>query len=403
MTLVIFWILATFLSSCVMSFYSMQEMACISYNRLRLEFAVRSGQRRAKWIKQLLDTPTVLFGTTLVGVNLFLVISSESMRNLFEQLGLNPNLSPLIEAPYMIVFGELVPMFAARLFPEHMARLGAPFLWASSKVLAPITLLIDSIFRRLRRLFLSEEQLASPPHLQRDELRELIEEKKPSYFDEANEQLESIVSRIFSFSDKEVRQFLIPLEQAFFLNSSQLCGQARIQLSKRDEDFALVRNRQNRILGTVELITILNAPASASIGSFVRPPTYVGEATGATELLFRLKKEHAECSLVVDSKGEVIGLVTLDDLLTLLTRSQGRPTYHAHIYKTVSADVNVEAFLHKHRITIPSIPARTFGQLIETLQGRKPSLHDTVSYGPLEMKVLEVGIRGAKIIQIKTL
>ena len=142
----LFWFLSMVFWTFVMSFYSMQEMACISLNRLRLEYLVRSGSRRAAWIQTLLNTPTILFGTTLVSVNIALVLSSESMRQCFCAMGLNPNLAPLVNVPYVLIVGELIPMFAARLFPEHMARVGSPLLWVSSKVLAPIVLLFDFLF-----------------------------------------------------------------------------------------------------------------------------------------------------------------------------------------------------------------------------------------------------------------
>ena len=100
-SMALFWLLSTVFWTFVMSFYSMQEMACISFNRLRLEFSVRAGSRRATWIKSMLDNPTTLFGTTLIGVNVALVISSESARQLFCALGLNPSLSALVHAPYV--------------------------------------------------------------------------------------------------------------------------------------------------------------------------------------------------------------------------------------------------------------------------------------------------------------
>ena len=288
-----FWLLSVVFWTFVMSFYSMQEMACISLNRLRLEFLVRSGSRRAAWIQTLLNNPTVLFGTTLVGVNLALVVSSESMRQLFCSLGINPNLSPLINAPYVLIVGELIPMFAARIFPEYMARVGSPFLWASSKVLAPIALLFNFLFERIRALCFGDMPV-TPIHLQREELRDLIEVQQRGYVDEESGALETVVSRMFALRDKVVARVMVPLAQMPSLSSSALCSPSQALLRSTIDDFALVRNRQNRVIGYVRGIDLVGAPDSASVGSLCRSATFVSDGTSTIDALFRLKKDRGD-------------------------------------------------------------------------------------------------------------
>jgi len=383
-----------------MSFYSMQEMACISFNRLRLELAVRSGSRRAACIKHMLDNPMLLFSTTLVGVNLSLVISSESMRQVFTSLDLNPNLSPIIEAPYMIICGELIPMFAARLFPEHMARLGIPFLWLSSKILSPITMLIEQILNCVRKFFFSGNTRAKSPHLQRDELRELIEEKKKGV-QEPSLELESMVSQIFNLRERPISQNMLPLDQFRTVKTSFFSNTVTEILLKNSLSFAIVKNRQGKIVGYIHAKELISTHPTTSVGSVLRPGTFVGEQTNAIEALFLLQKERAHVAFVVGSKGEIIGLVTLDDLLAEIVKGTGQEQL-LHIEKTVSADVRVDMFLERYRLAVPDLPAQTFGELVEKLLGHKSSLNDSVHFGPLEITVKEVGIRGAKTLLVKT-
>lgn len=293
-SIALFWLLSTVFWTFVMSFYSMQEMACISFNRLRLEFSVRSGSRRAMWIKSMLDNPTSLFGTTLIGVNVALVISSESMRRLFCALDLSPNLSAFVHAPYVLIVGELIPMFAARLFPEHMARLGIPLLWLSSWVFAPIALFFDAIFHFIRVCFFSESLHAAHPHLQRDELRDLIEIQTRGYVEEGSGQLESVVSRMFTLRDKTISQMMLPTTLVPSLGSSALCGPSRDVLIQCEVDVAFIKNRLGRIIGFVRGFDLVAAPDSASVGSVCRSATFVGEMTTTLDVLFRLKKSERQ-------------------------------------------------------------------------------------------------------------
>ena len=281
----LFWFLSMVFWTFVMSFYSMQEMACISLNRLRLEYLVRSGSRRAAWIQTLLNTPTILFGTTLVSVNIALVLSSESMRQCFCAMGLNPNLAPLVNVPYVLIVGELIPMFAARLFPEHMARVGSPLLWVSSKVLAPIVLLFDFLFERIRKICFGDKPVA-PPHLQREELRDLIEVQRRGYIDENRGALESIVGRMFALRDKIVSRVMIPLAQMPSIGSSALCAPSQEILRSAVDDIAVVRNRQNRVIGYVRGIDLVGASDSASVGSLCRPAAFISDGASTIEALY---------------------------------------------------------------------------------------------------------------------
>lgn len=398
----VFWLFSTIFWTFVMSFYSMQEMACISFNRLRLEFAVRAGSRQAAWIKSLLDKPTTLFGTTLIGVNVALMISSESMRRCFSALGLNPNLSPLILAPYVLIIGELIPMFAARLFPEHMARLGIPLLWLSSKLLSPIAFFFDSFFSLLQRLFLPGRLQTSPPHLQREELKDLIEVQTRGYGEEGTGQLESVVSRMFTLREKAISQIMVPEAQIPSLSSSSLCAPAREVVRKSGADIALIRNRKESIIGYITATDLITAPDSASVGSICKTAAFVSESTTTTDVLFRLKKEGATLAFVVGLKGEITGVVTLDDIIAELTRGTHSQKALLHVERKISADLPIHEFIHKYHLVLPATHAETFAMLIEEQLGHKPSINDSVRFGPLEITVKEVSIRGAKTILVKT-
>jgi CBS domain containing-hemolysin-like protein len=397
-----FWLFSTFFWTAVMSFYSMQEMACISFNRLRLEWFVRKGSRRAAWIKSMLDHPTSLFGTTLIGVNVALVISSESMRQLFDALGLNPNLSPLIHAPYVLIVGELIPMFAARLFPEHMARLGIPLLWLSSRFLAPVALVFDGLFHFIRTYFLSQRPDLPPPHLQRDELKDLLELQTRGYIGKGPTPLDSIVSRMFSLRDTLISQLMVPASQFPHLSSSYICGPSRDLVKKSGVDIALVRNRMDKVIGYVTGFDLVAASESASVGSVCRTSTFVGASASATDVVAQLKKERSTLAFVVGSQGEIVGVVTLDDLLVEFTRDSRLYDSLFHVDKNMNGDALLHEFCRRYRIVLPPTRTTTFAALVEELLGRRPAVNDTVRFGPLELTVKEVGVLGAKTIHVRT-
>ena len=48
----------------VQGFYAMLEMACVSFNKVRLQYFVSKNHMRARWLNFLLHHPARLFGTT---------------------------------------------------------------------------------------------------------------------------------------------------------------------------------------------------------------------------------------------------------------------------------------------------------------------------------------------------
>jgi CBS domain containing-hemolysin-like protein len=379
----------------------MQEMALISFNRLRLEHNVRKGSVRAVWIKKLLDNPTALFGTTLIGVNIALVISSESIRRLFLTLDLNPNYSVFVAAPYMIIFGELVPMFAARVYPEHMARIGIPLLYISSTVFAPVAKLFDSFFQSVRKLFFSKNLSLDSLHLQRDELQNLVQERAVEYFDTATGQLESTVSKMFHLKDKEISSIMTPVDQYLSLQSTYLCSAAKERFLEQQPDLAMVVNRQKKLIGHFVAWDLIFANPTASIGSIIRPVTYVGGKTTIIDTLFRMKKDHTEGAFVVGTGGVVEGFVSLDDILMQIACDEYAKSL-LHLEITVTANTKLADFFETYRLTLPQTDAKTFRALIDEVLGHKPSVKESIRFGSIEIIVKEVTIRGAKTIMIRT-
>ena len=80
----------------VQAFFAMLEMACVSFNKVRLQYYVSRQNKRAQWLSYLLHHPAFLFGTTLIGVNTALVVGSECARRFYVSIRTQPRLGALI-------------------------------------------------------------------------------------------------------------------------------------------------------------------------------------------------------------------------------------------------------------------------------------------------------------------
>ncbi|NRA89902.1 MAG: DUF21 domain-containing protein [Simkaniaceae bacterium] len=148
-----FFLLLVVVSLIIQGFYSMLEMASVSFNHVRLQFYVSQGSRRAKWLSYLLKNPTRLFGTTLIGVNTAMQFGSECARRFYSSLELSPDWAPITQIFVVLIFAELSPMFAARRYAENVCMLGIPILYFTSFILRPIVFVLDLICRFVNFLF----------------------------------------------------------------------------------------------------------------------------------------------------------------------------------------------------------------------------------------------------------
>jgi len=402
---ILFWLCMLLLSTALMSFYSTQEMAAISYSRLRLGFQVKIGKRWARWLQELTDNPTLLFSTTLIGVNAALMISSECARRFYDACGLNHNLAPLTQIPFILIFGELVPMFAARTHPEHMIRLGMPFLYLSAKIMKPLADIVDFFFRQISRLIGRKETKETQAFLSRDELQKLIEEHEAGVTPEGEEEFDAMVGNIFTFQAKAAFQLMEPLTKEALLPAHAHMKEVKELFAKIPTSHILVFHRvPQKIIGLIESFDLVNATERTRVSDHMRPACFVSENTHSLELLKRMQHESTPLAVVLDSMGTAVGVVMKDDLIAELIAKQEpiKKNQLAYLEKSLPADMLLEDFNKQYGTDIELEGCKTFHDLIEETLSRHPQTGDTIFVEPFEITVKDTSLFRAKTIQIKT-
>ncbi len=393
-----YWLIITLFWTAVLAFYSMQEMACISCNKLRLDFAASQKKRTAIWLQQLLESPQLLFTTTLISVNVAMMISSESSRRLFEAWGFDPNLAPLAEIPLLVIFGELIPMFAARLYPDHASRLGIPILYATACLLSPITNAISYFIQK-------KEKKPHRPFLSRDELQKLLEEHQAGYLGEEQEPEKDIIANIFSLRKLQAFQLMQKLNQVISLSSHTTVGELREIMKKTNQTFFPVYHRtRTKIIGMLYVQKLLNASNNKKIDEYTETAIFIPQDLYSLDIIKKLQEEGAGGAVVISAKGEAKGIIFLDDLIDELfgTEAKKEPQDVRYLEKTISGDTSILEFNEQYDTDFDPQECKTFAELIEKALGRHPHVNDTILIEPFELIVKETSLFKAKTIQIRS-
>ncbi len=396
---ILFWLVNVLFWTSIMSFYSMEEMASISCNRIKLEFYAVEGKSWAIWLEEFLKNPTRLFTTTLIGVNIALMVSSESMRRLFETLDINPNFSCFIHIPFVLLLGELVPMFAARTYSEHVARLGMPFLWASSRLFYPVTACVEAFFKRLPKSTVTPQEEKS---VTLDDLKVLLEEHRKGYSVESELELEEILKNILSLRTKSLNALLQPIDQVENISSNTSIKHLRDIFEKSDCEFIVLWHRTpQKILGVVTPKDLISATDNKKAREFMSRVVFVAHTTSCLELLRLLQDEECAYGMVLGPSGHVVGIVSLYTIFFHLFRTK-EESVTFFLEKTIPADTNVVEFCKTYNLHVEIDPSETFVELIDNILMRTPCVGDTITFDDFVIVVKETTLFKVKTILIKS-
>jgi putative hemolysin len=405
----LFWLSLNILTIVILAFYSMMEMACVSFNKVRLQYYVSKGVTRAKWLDFLLKHPSRLFGTTLIGVNVAMVVGSECARRFHIALGLSPDLAPLSQVIIVVIFGELAPMFAARRYAENMAMLGIPLIYASAKVMTPLTWSIGAI-ARLANKIAGGRPNDSNIFINREELQKVLEEQDEEHpFQGQKEDFNVIVSNIFKLREKEAVRMMEPLNSVQMLPSNSTVAQMQKLIQESPQTFVPIYHQTiQNIVAIATPRDLIRAPDNRKIRDYARPPWFITRNTKATQIINQFRSNKQRVAIVLDDKGHAIGILSLDDLIEEIFGEYNR--YRRQIEKprkllidrTFSGEMRIADFNAKFGAKIDAKGNETLAELVSQEIGHHPEVGESIFIDPYEITVKETSLLEIKSVNIRT-
>lgn len=408
----LFWLSLNFLTIIILAFYSMQEMACVSFNKVRLQYYVSKGNQRAIWLRNLLQNPSRLFGTTLIGVNVATIVGSECAREFHRSIGLDPNWAPLSQVILVVILGELAPMFAARHYPEHVAMAGIPIVYASSKVAAPILWILSAISNGVSWL-LGNKSGGSNTFLSQEELQKVIEDQEEDLIHDGDlEEINQIASNIFRLRGRDIQQIMTPLSAVPMLPSNATIIQMVNVLKRTRVDFIPIYHQHyHNIIGIARPRELIRIPDTRRIRDYCEAPWFVTKGSLLTDVLQQFRKNNESVTIVIDEEGTAIGLVTLDDLIneifgkSSVVKSEEPISSVVLQNRTFPGDMLIKDFnrlFHTHLIDEEDDDDRTLSKLIKDVLGHPPEVGDTIVLTNFELSVKEASLLDVKTVSVNT-
>ncbi len=389
------------LSVCVQALFAFFEMACVSFNKVRLQYYVSLGTKRALWLNYLIKTPSRLFGTTLIGITASLVIGSECSRRFYESIHLDPDFAFLTQVPLVVIFGELAPMFAARRHPEQAAMFCVPLMIVLARILTPITWGFDAISRLIHRVMKKETEAAL--FLTREEVRMAFEEKE-----EGTDEFNTAVSQIFQLKSLTAAQLMTPLAKVQLAPSNVTLAELRHILSVHYAPIIPIYHRQpQNIVAIVSLRDLLRIEEHKKVIEVSRSPWFVIQSTSILQILQQFRHNNQSTAVILDSSGLAIGILTLDQILAEIfgeeSRAVGGIEEASHyIERTLSGDMSIAEFNKQFQAHLPDHKGNTLSDLLLSEIDHLPVIDESIRIADFEFIINEPTLRGIKTLSVRS-
>lgn len=300
------------------AFFSSSETALMSLNRYRLRHLEQEGHRGALMASQLLNRPDRLIGLILLGNNFVNILASAIATVIgIKLLGQNGIVVATFALTLIVLlFAEVTPKTLAALHPERVAFPASFVLKPLLLLLYPLVWFTNSITNRMVRLFGVSPEDAASSAINTEELRVALMEAGSMIPSRHKDMLMSILD----LEKVTVNHVMVPRNEIEGLDINapfsdiikQLshCGYTRLPVyeDSMDNIVGILHLRKALHLLTQDNLT------PETLRSIIKHAYFVPESTPLNTQLINFQRNRRRTGLVVDEYGDLLGLITLEDI-----------------------------------------------------------------------------------------
>jgi Mg2+/Co2+ transporter CorB len=304
------------------AWFSAAETGMMALNRYRLNHLVRKGHKSAKLTSKLLSQTdkllgSILFGNTLLNVAAAAVTNILIMR-LFGASEVALLLGTLLLTFILLVLSEIMPKIVAASYPERVALWSSYPLAVLVKLFHPVVVIATTIVHYVLWLFRIKIQTdQSQQKMSIEELRMLVLESE-HFLPRAHH---GMLLNLVDIGRIAVNDVMVPRNQIEALNLDAEPELLREQLVTCHHTLLPVyEGALDHIVGILHArraLTLLQHEtfSKEQLRELLNEPYFVPSETALLSQLQHFQEKHTRLGLVVDEYGELLGLVTLENIL----------------------------------------------------------------------------------------
>ena len=306
-----------------------------------LEKRNQEGDKKARWLLQVMDEPMGIINTTLIVGTLFSILTGyvgihRIVPVLYNGLKEHAFFSYIPDAVtafisiFLVLFVTVIILVAVGMISSKKLSAQNPTGWALRSagfvkrivtLFSPVTFLVVKLSNGFVRLF------GVDPHKTGEDV---TEEEIISMVDDAHEQgvIEEseaeMIQNIMEFSDKEAQDIMTHRKNIHAVSEKTSLKEAlEYMLNGSNSRYPVYREDIDDIIGVIHLKDAMkeitfhhngDVPVN-KIHNLIREASYIPETRSINDLFKRMQAKKIHMAIVVDEYGQTSGIVTMEDIL----------------------------------------------------------------------------------------
>lgn len=399
----------------VSGFFAMAETAMMASNRYRLRAMAQAGNSGAQRALALLSKTDKLLGVILLFNTLINAAIATLAGLLTVQMFGEENwvvgVGTLVISFLILVFAEITPKVIGANYPDQLATASAyalgPVLRLSDPVVSSVNILVAGMLRLCRLNARAGEESAP---LTPDELRSIIVDSAHSIPPRHRD----ILLNLFDLENVTVDDVMTPRGTVEAIDIEAAMDDIRQQLATSYHTrLPVYRDDPNNLLGILHQRRLLGYALSGewdreALIELLSEPYYIPAGTPIYDQLQFFQENRQRMGVVVDEYGEILGLVTLEDIIeeiigkftSGMPGSQGDLAWNDDGWVLVEGAKSIREINRALRLQLPTDGAKTLNGLLVSHLEDIPEAGISVRIEGVPMEIVQTQDRAIKIVKL---
>ncbi len=300
-------------------FLSGSETAITATSKARIISKIKKGSKKANYVLKILNLKDSVITSLLLSNNLVNILASSLATAFFYDIfGIKGILyATLFMTVIIVIFAEVLPKTYSINKPTRTALMISPIIYYLNKMLFPFVYLINFI---VKFFFNKNENDSSVKDQQSEEELQgsidLYKTSNPDY-----EQEKEMLQSILELNDTTVEEVFTHRKNIYSIDgTSEASKMIDMINNSRYTRIPIWKNNPENIIGLLNVrslqIDLKNSDSSKElIFEKIIKPWFIPETTNLLDQLLEFKKRKEHLAFVVDEYGELLGLITLEDII----------------------------------------------------------------------------------------
>jgi len=415
--------LLLYIGICILliGFFAGTEIAFISANKLNIELRKKQGTLSGKIIGRFMKDPAGYIGTSLVGVNIVLVIYGILMTELskpflstlpppFNSEYVHLLLDTVFATTIILLFAEFLPKAIFRSKADAMLSFFSLPMQFTYYILSPLAKLFVNISEFILKYLFNVRIKEHKQIFNRVDLEVFVKQSMQGYENEDNEVNAELFENALYLANVKIRKCMVPRNEIEAIDVTTPIPEVLEKfISTKLSKIIVYDDSIDNIIGYVHHLDLNRHPNA--IKQILHTISAVPEAMNASDLMNLFTKERKSIAWVIDEFGGTAGIVTMEDVLEeIFGEIKDEYDVEEYVEKQLaeneyifSGRLELDYLNEKYGFEFPTDESETLSGYIITQHETIPKIKERILINNFEFDILLVSDTRIETVKMKVL